>query len=201
MFWGLSKNIGGGFRVGVGGRIGGSRRRGPSQRELAIQEKAAFLDRTKSSFDALMQEYCMSHGYLVIAKDFPKLQEDCVTRIYDIVSEFYSAQRLVRDGGPLTAKRREKILESIYAMEEAVAEIQQRHPLYVEYVTYERYRSGALMPLVIAVLLALGSALFSSYKPLLFSIPFFLGGGVLLKMAIDQRKKALNTAIKVISDV
>jgi hypothetical protein len=116
-------------RIGVGGRFrssGGRGRSGPTQAELRKQEREEFLDSTQSQFESLVHQYSLMSGYLELTPG-----DEPYRSIGPIAEEFEYIQRLVRDGGALTANRKEKLLNSIYFMEERVVILWKREsPAY-----------------------------------------------------------------------
>lgn len=150
MFWSVSRKVGP-VRIGVGGRFrssGGGRRSGPTQTELRKQEREEFLDSTQSQFDSLVHQYSLVNGYLEL-----KPGDDPYRSIGPIAEQFEYIQRLVRDGGALTANRKEKLLNSIYFMEERVARIQNPSPLFGLWRRSGSYDSAGKSLLVIAILI------------------------------------------------
>lgn len=101
----------------------------PTQRELQIQEKEQFLDDVEERFDGLVYKWFLGSGELVLPGDALLASTKVAGKIRAIVEEFRYAQRMVRDGGPLTAKRREIMLDCIYKMEHVVAGMSCVHPL------------------------------------------------------------------------
>ncbi len=127
MFWVVSRRVGP-FRIGVGGRFGrprGGRRSGPTQAELKQQQRDAFLDGTKSRFEDLVNQFVLKNGYLSLETD-----DELYRSIAPIVQDFNYLQRLVRDGGALTANRKETLLKYNYTLEDKVAQIADPKPLY-----------------------------------------------------------------------
>jgi hypothetical protein len=73
MYFGLSKNLGGGFRIGVGSKIGGgssSSPRQPSSRDLKNEEHRLFMQKVKEESENALKIFLAANG-----QDFNKLYE------------------------------------------------------------------------------------------------------------------------------
>ena len=133
MWLGLSKSLGGGFRVGVGTRIGtGSKGRsnGPTQSQIAKYEKAAFLKNMAEEANQLLQEFLVNQSIdpayinkknididLLFIKSPEKENYEAfvlyITELKNIIDK-------VNYGGSLTASRKDKLIDLIFNMREVV---------------------------------------------------------------------------------
>lgn len=199
MFWGVSKSIGAGFRVGVGGRLGSRKRAGPTQKELQRQEKDQFLETTKATFEDLLTRWFVYQGHLVLPDDALKVNSEEAERIRPIAEAFFRAQRIVRDGGSLTAKRREDMLESIYALEGLVDGIGHIHPLAEAYDRYQKLEAGYVSAFGIGLVFMIIGIFF---LPCLVVGLLFIGAGI---WALSQRNKVrpvvMSTAQTIVSSL
>ena len=103
-----------------------------AQRELEKLEKSEFMNNCLYRLNSSVIEWFMKQGYFVIGNDIYNYSNDSIPNMKIIkkqIDDFYHAYRLVSDGGPLTSKRKEIMLESIYVIEKARDEIETIHPL------------------------------------------------------------------------
>ena len=158
MFWTVSRKVGP-IRIGVVGRFRSPRRGGgrsrPTQAELQKQKRAEFLDSTQAQFQDLINQYVLSRGYLEPTSDDPVFEP-----IARMLEDFSRVQRLLRDGGALTANRRESLLNAIYFMEEQVNGIINPSPLFALSLAVNRYKTAGSALLRISVLILIAGVFF-----------------------------------------
>lgn len=210
MWFGISKGLGGGVRVGVGTRIGSGRRargssaggrRRPTQAELQKHEKEQFLERSHKRALELGEEYATAKGILVKSVDVQdSLDHPVYAFVKDHLEKVFREHRMVKDGGPLTAKRRETILNGLYAVEGLLDEATEYHPLYDAYQQYKQQKYIAHVLFGIAVVCGLISIMF---LPLLLgTVIFLVMAGVMQHSAESTGKSSLREiAEEIVSDI
>jgi hypothetical protein len=132
MWLGLSKSLGGGFRVGVGTRIGSRRKiKGPTQAQIAKYEKTSFLKEIAEEANQLLKEFLVNNSiepsYVekrnldmeLLFKESPAKED--YNRFIPSITELKNIIGRVDCGGNLTASRRDKIVDLIFSMREIVA--------------------------------------------------------------------------------
>lgn len=210
MWFGISKGLGGGVRVGIGTRIGGGRRargsstggrRRPTQAELQKQEKEQFLERSHKRALELGEEYATSRGVLIKAADVQdSLEHSVFAPTKDHLEKVFREYRMVKDGGPLTAKRRETILNGLYVVEALLDEATEYHPLYDAYQQYKQQKYIASVLFTIAVLCGLASIVF--LPALLGTVILLVMAGLMQHSAESTGKAGLrDTAQEIVSDI
>ncbi len=199
MFWWASKRLGRGYRIGIGSRVGGTSRR-PTVYELRQQEKDSFIKDTEGRIENLIKTYFFSLGYVLLPKDVMNQNIDIANPIMPHIKEFYNVHRLVKDGGNLTDKRKETMLEQIYAIEDIVNKLENVHPILALYNDVDKSLSDAARVGCVSIIFGLIGIY---YRPLLYAA---LIVGVIAyyynKNKVSKLKKEINEkAVNVISEL
>ncbi|MEI3545753.1 MAG: hypothetical protein V8R23_05815 [Alphaproteobacteria bacterium] len=111
----ISKNLGGGFRIGT------TIRTEPTQAELRRMAKENFVSMAKNRFAVAFLCYMMQNGYYVTNMRHlygVDIDDEILKPINKHLERFKDVMRLLDDGGSLTEKRKEIILKSIYGIED-----------------------------------------------------------------------------------
>ncbi len=111
----ISKGLGHGFRVGT------TIRTRPTQAQLKILDNAKFIENIQKRFRDAFTDYLMQNGYYVDdMRDLAEkeIDDDVYNPIRQSVDEFKDVMRLIQDGGSLTEKRKERLLNSVYGVED-----------------------------------------------------------------------------------
>lgn len=171
-----------------------SRKGGMTDAQRRQLEKSSFIANTRAQFDELITSYFLSRGYFVLATDVDKVDEAMVTAIERNVRSFQHAQRLVQDGGPLTGKRRETMLEAIYALESMVDAIAPPHPLlslYSDFRAANRWASRLVAAGIVFAMVGFFSfsSLFASATALSIAALFLMRA---FSIRTDIRSKAID---------
>lgn len=114
----ISKNLGGGFRIGT------TIRTEPTQAELRRMEKYEFIKRAEKRMEAALEKYSMQSGYYITEnneRQIYNMDEETLGKIEPYVKNFGDVLRLINDGGKLTEKRKEILLRAIYGVEELLS--------------------------------------------------------------------------------
>ena len=119
MFVGLSKNLVNGFRVAVGTNL--SKR--PSQKQIQKHEDTVFIQNCVRRVVMALVFHAHSHGICVSSHDTDKAGEIPQSKIdgqklFDLAAEYQKRLNLYKDTGKITQQGKEKMLESIYLVEE-----------------------------------------------------------------------------------
>lgn len=194
-FWYASKRVGKGGRIGIGSTLSSSKR--PTVYELRKQEKSDFISGTEKRMDDLVKTYFLSHGYVVLANDAINSNLEIAAPILPYIAEFYKTHRLVKDGGNLTDKRKEALLEQTYAVEEIVNKIETVHPIKSLYDQIDKLNGEALGGGCLGILLGFAGFYYTPLFALFLVSPamyvYSISKIVKVKDEINQK------AIKVIS--
>lgn len=142
-----------------------------TQAEQKQHDKSSFMDGRLTQFNDLVTTYFLSQGHFVLPQDLSKADPSLAAPIVPHVEQFYYAQRLVRDGGPLTGKRKEIMLEAIYALESLIEVVGPPHDIATLYPKYKGEKSNGT---ILLWLTALGGVV--AY----FLMPFWLVAVLLL---------------------
>lgn len=115
----ISKSLGGGFRIGT------SVRTYPTQAEIACEEKRNFIFSIKNRMKNAILSYLMQEGYFITRlEDLTDLEieQEVERKIEKSLKEFKEVMRLIDDGGNLTEKRKERLLNAVYGIEDVLTE-------------------------------------------------------------------------------
>lgn len=199
MLWGVSKSVGGGFRVGVGGRLGGRRSSGtraPTAAEVRAQEKDHFLRETLTRFQDAVAVYFLNRGHLVMAQDIAKADQELAAPLIPSMQEFTNIQRLVSDGGNLTESRKEKLLSAIYAIEE-MGEVDNEHPIRGLYNKYAEQQSAQGAYIILGIISVITGYF---WLPAFFATAFFFAGYIYsVSQVTDIKLKIKEQALSVVT--
>ena len=111
----VSKSLGRGFRVGT------TIRTRPTQAQLKILENAKFIENIQKRFREAFADYLLQNGYYVAdMQDLAgaEIEDDVYNPVKISLDEFKDVMRLIQDGGNLTEKRKERLLKSVYGIED-----------------------------------------------------------------------------------
>ena len=87
MYIGMSKNIGGGFRIGFGTKIGG-RKTVPTSKELRTSEFNAFMQKVQNELDSALITYVKANGHDFDALENEQVDLDVLFKDSDDYDEF-----------------------------------------------------------------------------------------------------------------
>lgn len=125
----ISKNLGGGFRIGT------SIRTTPTQAELSRMAKEKFISTVKERFVNVFLSYMMQNGYYVTKMRHlygVDIKDDVLEPVNRYLESFKDAMRLLDDGGNLTEKRKEILLRSVYGIEDLLLKNNKLKEQYIE---------------------------------------------------------------------
>lgn len=111
----VSKSLGHGFRVGT------TIRTRPTQAQLKILDNAKFIENIQKRFREAFTDYLLQNGYYVAdMHDLAgaEIEDDVYNPVKTSLDEFKDVMRLIQDGGNLTEKRKERLLKSVYGIED-----------------------------------------------------------------------------------
>lgn len=111
----VSKNLGHGFKVGT------TIRTQPTQAQLKLLDNAKFIENIQKRFREALTDYLMQNGYYIgDMRDLAgqEIEDDVYNPIRHSLDEFKDVMRLIQDGGSLTEKRKERLLQAIYNIED-----------------------------------------------------------------------------------
>lgn len=114
----ISKNLGGGFRIGT------TIRTTPTREELSHLKKVQFISTVKERLANAFLLYLMQNGYYVTQMKHLKdveIDDDVFNPVSKFMKNFKETMQLLEDGGNLTEKRKEVLLKSIYGIEELLS--------------------------------------------------------------------------------
>jgi hypothetical protein len=190
MYVGISKKIGG-VRVGVGTKLGS----GVTSNDKA-EERQEIIDNLNKRFNLLMTKYSISLGYVVSPESFLNLNIPEVDLIKNEGKEFIELNRLTNDGGRLTPKRKETMLQTIYHLEDVIKNNNQCHPVQSLYYTFKGIQTVFSTFLVMGILSGL-LGLFFHIKWLAIAVPIFFIICIFLHFkARNVKNEIRNTAIE-----
>lgn len=135
----ISKNLGGGFRIGT------SIRTTPTQAELSRMAKFEFMARVKQRMNIALEKYSMQNGYYLTSRNkwqVLNIDEDISNKIKPHVMSFKDVMRLIDDGGNLTEKRKEILLRAVYGIEDLLTS---KNELYVLKCKFEAAKDTSIL--------------------------------------------------------
>lgn len=175
----------------------GRRKWGMTQAEQKQHDKSSFMDGRLTQFNDLLTGYFLSHGHFVLPQDIGRADPALVTPIAHHAEQFYYAQRLVRDGGPLTGKRKEIMLEAVYAIEGLIDNIGTPHDLAALYPKYKSAKSNGTMLLWLSALCGAIAFLFMPFW--LVAVLLFAGAGRCFVRADMLARRMRESALMIVS--
>lgn len=151
----ISKNLGGGFRIGT------SIRTTPTQAELSRMAKFEFIARVKQRMNIALEKYSMQNGYYLTGRNkwqVLNINEEISGKIKPYVMSFKDVMRLIDDGGNLTEKRKEALLRAVYGVEDLLIS---KNELYVLKCKFDAAKDTSI--LCLPLLLFFSSLLIHSF--------------------------------------
>jgi hypothetical protein len=200
----ISKNLGGGFRIGT------TIRTGPTQAELRRMEKEVFISTVKDRFASVFLKYMMQNGYYVTKMQHlhgVDIEDKILEPINGYLDNFKDVMRLLDDGGSLTEKRKEILLRSVYGIEDILAKNNKLMELYFELKKLEKFSwsTGAGISLFLLFICGLTSfpLQLKNIVWLVLCVLVYLVIALLRRKQKEQRKTVIyqirQNAIKIIS--
>lgn len=129
MYFGGSKSLGSGFRIGAYTRVSGGSSDGTTAAERRADEREEFESEIRTRFETAVSNHMLSLGYAMPIEEYAELDLPAVAAIKEPMEDFLLQFKLAVDGKSLTPKRRDTMLEDIYAIEGAVKGITPIHPI------------------------------------------------------------------------
>jgi hypothetical protein len=125
MYLGFSKNLGGGFRIGIGTRFGSRKNNNSNKASLAKDEKQGFLEKMANLHNQYRTDFFQSRN--IYYKLLEKIDKSDTGQLFKnkpdienfkkanlISSELVEIFDKVKMGGYLTAKKKDKIIDLVY---------------------------------------------------------------------------------------
>ncbi len=129
MYLGGSKSLGSGFRIGAYTRVSGGSSDGTTAAERRAEEREAFESEMLTRFETAVSDHMLSLGYAMPIEEYAEQDLPAIAAIREPVKNFLLQYKLAVDGKSLTPKRKDALLEDIYAIEGAVKGISPVHPI------------------------------------------------------------------------
>lgn len=114
-FWFLSKNLGHGLRVGVGTRVESKTQR--------VNERERFISTVRADIEHLLDVYWLHSGVVAAPADIDPANVPDPAGVASLYTELRNLNRVLDDGGTLTAKRKDQMLAFKHQLEDTISQM------------------------------------------------------------------------------